>query len=117
MTVRICDFHGATVATSQNLRGVLTFARKHPVDVVKITVRGDRYRVVFYFWGWGASLHHSAETQWADWRVLCDWLKARRSWSITRINIDPALTDTDILERLRPLKGTLLHFGPKGHAS
>jgi hypothetical protein len=115
--VRICDFYGKTVATSQNLRGVLTFARKYPVDVVKVTALPEHsFRVVFYFPD-ADGLHYSAETTWADWRVFCDWIKARKSWSVERINIDPRLFD-DMHPRLRDipsLKGTVLECNEKGH--
>jgi hypothetical protein len=116
--VRICDFHGKTVATSQNLRGVLTFARKHPVDVVKITALPEHsFRVVFYFHNVHGA-HYSGETVWADWRVVCDWLASRKSWSVERINIDPRLF-ADMHPRLRRiprLKGTVLECNEKGHA-
>ena len=113
--VRICDFHGNTVATSRNLRGVLTFARSHPVDVVRITaLPGHSYRVIFYFHN-AHGAHYSAETVWAGWRVLCDWLAARRSWSVERVNIDPQLFN-EMHTRLRnvsSMKGTVLERNEK----
>ena len=83
--VRIADFHGKTVATSKNLRGVLAFARKHPVNVVTVADKGNgNYEVIFYFEG---CLPYSAVTNWADWRVLLQWLVSRKSWSVERITI------------------------------
>ena len=83
--VCIIDFHGKTVATSKNLRGILSFAREHPVNVVTVADNGaGDYQVAFYFDG---RLPYSAVTSWADWRVLLRWLAARRSWSIERITI------------------------------
>lgn len=57
--IRICTFHGETIATSKNLRGVLRYASRHPVDVVTIEeIPGADYRVTFYFHGYP---HASAE--------------------------------------------------------
>jgi hypothetical protein len=90
-TVRICDAHGKTVATSKNLRGILTFARKYPVDIVTLERHAGSYRVVFYFAPlsgrapMGAAF--TAQTLWADWRVLFDWLLRRRSWSLERVTV------------------------------
>jgi hypothetical protein len=47
------------------------------------------YEVTLY---WPHSGDH-AVTYWQDWRVLLDWLKARRSWSIERVTFDAPLYD------------------------
>lgn len=92
--IRICDFHGRTVATSQNLRGITNFAASHPVDVVTIERCYKNasicYEVKFYFLNARSepySGHYSAEAEWADSAVFFEWLVARRSWSITRVTI------------------------------
>lgn len=73
----IYDGHGATVARSKNLRGLLRFASKHYVSVITIkpTLSDPPYEVVFYFDG-----GYQAVTQWQDWRALLEWLHARKSW-------------------------------------
>lgn len=77
------------LAAGEGLRPVLRYARASPVNVVtldysKSTFRDGRYSVIFYFDD-GAT----CETFWQDWRVLLDWLKARRSWSVTRVTLKP----------------------------
>jgi|SRR6185437_8022423 hypothetical protein len=92
--VRIYNMHGATVRSSKNLLGVLTHYRYNPCDIVvkvKEAPRDGRpydYDVTF-FWPNG----DKADTQWADWRVLLNWLQARRSWSIARVTFDAPLFD------------------------
>lgn len=73
------------LCAGEGLRPVLRYARKSPVNVVTIghsqsTFRDGRYSVTFYFDD-GAT----CETFWQDWRVLFDWLAARRSWSVGRV--------------------------------
>jgi len=73
------------LCAGEGLRPVLRYARVSPVNVVTInhsqsTFRDGRYSVVFHFDD-GAS----CETFWQDWRVLFDWLAARRSWSVERV--------------------------------
>lgn len=89
--VYVYDMHGKTIRKSRNLRGVIEHYRANPCDMVVKVIEwpdyGD-YDVTFYF-GDG----DSAKARFADWRVLLDWLKARRSWSIARVTFDAPLFD------------------------
>lgn len=81
---------GKVIHTSQNLRGVIEHARR--VYVVSVHVEhddkgrpisaldGGGYQVTFQF-GNGDVCH----TEFADWRVLVQWIKARRSWDMQRV--------------------------------
>jgi len=98
------------LCAGEGLRPVLRYARVSPVSVVTIgysdaAFTKGRYSVVFYFDD-GAT----CETFWQDWRVLFDWLAARRSWSVERVTRKtnaPAIPYTDAgLARLRA-KGTV----------
>lgn len=83
---RISDMHGRTIKRSQNLRGVLEFARANPCNVVELrALEGEQsgfYGVAFHFEG-GAHSYHV----WSDWRVLMDWLRSRRTWC-GRLSVD-----------------------------
>lgn len=86
---RVYDRLGRTLMTGAGLRPVLRYARKSPVNVVKCKphdVNKDKYAVTFYYDD-GAS----CETQWSDWRVLCDWLLSRRSWGVGRLTFDTSM--------------------------
>lgn len=92
MTVTVYNLHGATVRRSANLRGVLLHYAAKPDDLVIKVKREEsagRYRVTFFWPRHG----DSCETTWQDWRVLLDWLAARRSWSIERVTFDAPLYD------------------------
>jgi hypothetical protein len=82
---------GQTIRRSRNLRGLLLHYKAKPEDlVIKVTeAEGGHYDVTFY---WPHS-GDQARTQWADWRVLLDWLLSRRSWSIDRVTFDAPLYD------------------------
>lgn len=88
--VYVYDMHGKTIRRSANLRGVLAHYRAKPADiVVKVAQNGNgSYNVTFY-WPDG----DYALSYWNDWRVLLDWLKARRSWSISRVTFNAPLYD------------------------
>jgi hypothetical protein len=83
-TNRIYDRLGKQVMSGKGLRPVLRYVRTSPVNVIscKPIDGGDRgqYAVTFYFDN-GAS----CSTWWQDWRVLCDWLTARKSWGVNRL--------------------------------
>lgn len=77
---------GQAVKRSKNLRGIIEYARQTS-DVAEITVerltnpdKGTFYPVTFIF-------RNGAEcsVDWADWRVLVRWIKARRSWDTSVI--------------------------------
>lgn len=100
MTVTVYDRHGATLCRSKNLRGLLTYYRANPDDlVVKVaedSVSAGNYKVTFFFSNGGAQ----CLTNWADWRVLLDWIRARRTWSVNRVTFDAPLYDRiDAVER------------------
>lgn len=85
MQYRVTDLCRNTLMTGKNLAVVLRYARKHPVNVVRIdhavnVGRVGEYAVTFYF-----ADRAECTTYWASWRVLLDWLCARRSWTITRV--------------------------------
>ena len=93
MTTRVYDRHGKTIRKSANLRGVLAHYSAKPDDIVVKVVETGRtggYYKVTFFWPHSGD---EAITQWADWRVLLDWLRARRSWSIARVTFDAPLYD------------------------
>lgn len=83
-TNRIYDRIGKRIMCGKGLRPVIRYARLSPVNVIscKPIDGGSRgqYAVTFHYDD-GAS----CATWWADWRVLCDWLSARRSWGVNRL--------------------------------
>ena len=83
---------GAPLRRPANLRGVLAHYSSNPEDLV-VKVKDDNTRggfAVTFFW---PRCGDHCETHWHDWRVLLDWLKARRSWSIERVTFDAPLYD------------------------
>ena len=90
------------VKRSRNLRGILDYARVSPVvsvdcqRVVREPLTGGLpvYSVTFIFDN-GAI----GESDWQDWRVLVQWIKARRSWDVQAftglIEFTHAMTRTD----------------------
>ncbi len=81
----ITDHIHNVLARDKNLAVVLRWASKHPVEVIRIDLAVNegkigQYAVTFYFDCEGNS-PTQALTYWADWRVLLDWLLARRSWT------------------------------------
>jgi hypothetical protein len=89
---RVYDMHGRTVRQSKNLAGILTHYRSNPADIVVKVVEAEddpSFYEVTFFWPNG---DHGV-TRWSDWRVLLDWLKARRSWSIARVTFDARIYD------------------------
>jgi hypothetical protein len=80
MKVTIYTASGKAIRASKNLRGILDYARRSPVDSVRLEPWPDEpgyYAVHFKFYD-GAN----AVTKWADWRVCADWLRSRRSWGL-----------------------------------
>ena len=96
MSVNIYDRLGRTIRRSRNLRGVLEHYRKHPDDMtVKVRPLPEHHYKVTFYW---PSRGESGESIWADWRVLLDWLAARKSWSINRVTFDAPLYDSIMVE-------------------
>ena len=83
---------GRTIRRSKNLAGILAHYRAKPEDIVVKVAElksNPSYYEVTFFWPSG----DQGKTIWADWRVLLDWLEARRSWSIARVTFDAPLYD------------------------
>ena len=100
--VRICGRNGITVAQSANLRGILDYARRSPVNVVELRDLGNgNYGVAFHF-----DNRCSALTCFADWRVALTFLAARRKWSVERISIEESLWPSVTGDALRWLTET-----------
>ena len=94
METYIYDRHGKRLRYSKNLRGILEHYQRNPADIViKVKAKdwADAPYTVTFYWPNG----DMADTNWADWRVLLDWLKARRSWSIARVTFDAPLYDAN----------------------
>ena len=92
----IYDRLGKTIRRSRNLRGLLEHYRRNPNDlVVKVcaSVESPLDYDVTFFWPQNGDQAH---VTWADWRVLLNWLKARRSWSIARVTFDAPLYDAQV---------------------
>ena len=89
MSTLIFDRHGATISKSKNLAGLMRYYSAHPADlVIKVRECPNGFAVTFFFDD-GVEAH----TVWGDWRVLLDWLRARRSWSIKRVTFHTPLYD------------------------
>lgn len=76
--IRIYDIRGRIVRRSQNLRGILDHARRFEVVTISAYESEGKYKVRF-----GFSNDDWARVEFADWRVLVDWIRARRSWDAT----------------------------------
>jgi hypothetical protein len=86
---------GHTVARSRNLRGILDYARKSPLVSVKIAPHaGQGLLLVRYYDG------AYSQTAFADFSVLVDWAKARRSWPRAT-----TVTASQLLSELAGLNG------------
>jgi hypothetical protein len=66
---------GAVVARSRNLRGALTYARKHGLNRIAAHRRNSHGDLYIAF-GDGAELR----TRFESYSVLIGWILARRSW-------------------------------------
>jgi hypothetical protein len=96
LTDRLYTVH----ARGKDLAAVLRWARMYPVEVIRIdhdTSYREPYTVTFYF-NCEGSEPYTCVTHWGDWRVLFDWLLARRSWgSVHRITIGHDATANIVL--------------------
>jgi hypothetical protein len=92
MTTHIYDRLGKTIRRSRNLRGLMDHYRAKPEDVVIKVTQDKDYRnyPVTVFWPISGDQGHAT---FADWRVLLDWIGARRSWSVQRVTFDAPLYD------------------------
>jgi hypothetical protein len=107
--VTIYDRLGRRVSSSRNLRGIIAHAGKVGVNVIRIrpeTSLAGTYAAVFYFFG-----GDEATTEWADWRVLLDWLPRRRSACPDRLTLPEAFyLEAYEQGRLKPIqaRGTVV---------
>jgi hypothetical protein len=80
---RVTDRVRNVITQGEGLRPVLRFARKYPVEIIRVDVsveQPEMYAVTFYFDPEGRR-GYECMVRFADWRVLLDWLLARRSWT------------------------------------
>lgn len=108
--ITIYSLTGHRVASSKNLAGVIRHAGRNGLNVVRLRPETDlqsRYAVFFYF-------HNGdqAQTEWADWRVLLDWLPNRRE-APDRLTLPEAIyreaRDTGRLARIYK-RGTVVTY-------
>lgn len=83
-TISIYDRLGNVLHRGKDLAVVIRHARANPCEVVRIDTavnpnHSNQYAVTFYFDPESSDPTH-ALTHWGDWRVLLDWLAARRNW-------------------------------------
>lgn len=95
------------ISRSKNLRGVISHAGKHGLNVVRLygAIGDQSYTVKFWF-----NDRASAETTFADWRVLLDWL-CTRNRAPNRLTLPEAIwhkaNDEGRLARIRQ-RGTVI---------
>ncbi|WP_426050367.1 hypothetical protein [Brevundimonas sp. SL161] len=78
MSVVVYNVDGEPVARSRNLRGILTYARRHPVKRASVYAKGDgRAFVAFHFRG-----DAFARVEFESFIVAGDWVASRRSWAL-----------------------------------
>lgn len=88
MSVQIQNANGLVIGKSKNLRGVLSRASKFTVDAVYC----DRVKpfapgsLPYYDVQFEYSDGSIAFAEFADWRVLVDFIKARRTWRINKVS-------------------------------
>lgn len=105
MTICLRTPAGETIAQSRNLAGILRWTRDRELDEIRIDHSVEdigAYAVTFAYRDGSRAL-----TIWQDWRVLIDWLAARRSWR-TDYNIHFAATASDIAIAARKDRGRTL---------
>lgn len=73
MTITIYLQSGAVAATSKNLRGIVTYSRKHPVETVALGHAPDGAGVLHITWANGA--HATAD--FASFMVMCECVAKR----------------------------------------
>lgn len=101
---------GRRVASSKNLAGIIRHAGRNGLNIVRLRPETDlqgRYAVFFYFHG-----GDHAQTEWADWRVLLDWLP-RRKEAPNRLTLPEAIyreaRDAGRLDRIYK-RGTVVTY-------
>lgn len=73
------------VSVSRNLRGVMTYARKHGVSDVSFRMTDSYEAAITISFQDGAH----CSTHFAAWDVCQRWVRARRSWDIHAVSIRP----------------------------
>lgn len=99
------------VSRSKNLRGIISHAGKHGVNVIR--VRGEtnmkgEYAVQFYFHG-----GDNAKAEFADWRVLLDVLARTKNLTPDRLTLTEAMYfEAYNAGRLKPIqaRGTVVTY-------
>lgn len=76
------------VARSQNLRGILTYARKHCAAHVSCSRRSDGSAFVYVRF----DDYAECRTEFASYGVAIGFFRARRSWGLTEVHCSPSLT-------------------------
>jgi len=85
---------GQIVSQSRNLRGLLDYARRHPVVWIETQPLTWVSRDGRPLWPAGARLYlrfadgAEAMTYFSSYAVLQDWIKARRTWKPSAVWID-----------------------------
>lgn len=77
--IEILSSAGKVCSRSRNLRGVLTYARKHNVKMVLSSMTDHYGALVTIHFGDDAK----CITNFASWDVAQRWFRARRSWGLT----------------------------------
>ncbi len=78
--------HNGKPRHSRNLRGILDYARRQPVRLVRMYLSAACVATVDIIY----DDESYCTTTFADWRVLRGWVAARRSWTCEVIDRLPA---------------------------
>jgi hypothetical protein len=82
--IHIMDTNGNTIHTSRNLRGILDHARRVGIERASVLPKGhtedDEGCLIVNFADGSMCI-----TIFVSYTVLCNWLRARRSWAGTRV--------------------------------
>ena len=78
--IEIVNTHGKVIHRSRNLRGILDHARRTWVEEAVVCPAAQGRGLLSVIFGDGST----CRTEFADFTVLCWWLRARRSWAGVR---------------------------------
>lgn len=88
-SVTVYNDDGVPVARSQNLRGVLTYARRHPVKRASVYASGDGKAFVAFHFVNGST----CRGQFASFPDAWKWVSGRRSWGLRLAGHSATLRD------------------------